>query len=561
MPDLAMMTQLGGLLIRHLKAFNTDASPLPGESPDATQAEDAVKFTEGLEKLGPTFIKFGQLLSTRQDLLPTSYTEALTRLQDNVDAVPVEEIRQRIEDSLGAPVSTLFAEFDDVPLASASLAQAHRAVTRTGRDVVVKVLRPGVRERVRSDLASLAELADFADANTAIGPRLGAAKMLAQFRRSMADELDYRKEAANLDTFLELVEDEPDLVVPAYIADYSTDDVLTMEFVPGKKITDVGPLAMLDVDGARLAASLFRFMLSAMLIDGILHADPHPGNLFLTPDHRVAILDVGMVVRLPRRLRSALVKLLVSIGEGDGEGAATILADMGHPTDEYDAAAFRDDVSHLVSATLSMGADLQAGSVLMQLARVSGVHGLRPPAEMTLVAKALLNLDQATQHLDPRFTPIEAIQANLPTILTAGLKPSAGQTLLGTIEGKEFLERLPRRANRLLDSLTEGELAFTVNAFDENRVLMVLQQVANRLSTALILAAITIAAALLMFADVGPRLLGYPALGMVFFLLAAVGGLVMVATILWHDRPFRRTVKRTDRRARLSDDAGGPSRT
>lgn len=423
------------------------------------------------------------------------------------------------------------------------------------------MLRPGVRERVRSDLASLAELADFADANTAIGPRLGAAKMLAQFRRSMADELDYRKEAANLDTFLELVEDEPDLVVPAYIADYSTDDVLTMEFVPGKKITDVGPLAMLDVDGARLAASLFRFMLSAMLIDGILHADPHPGNLFLTPDHRVAILDVGMVVRLPRRLRSAMVKLLVSIGEGDGEGAATILADMGHPTDEYDAAAFRDDVSHLVSATLSMGADLQAGSVLMQLARVSGVHGLRPPAEMTLVAKALLNLDQATQHLDPRFTPIEAIQANLPTILTAGLKPSAGQTLLGTIEGKEFLERLPRRANRLLDSLTEGELAFTVNAFDENRVLMVLQQVANRLSTALILAAITIAAALLMFADVGPRLLGYPALGMVFFLLAAVGGLVMVATILWHDRPFRRTVKRTDRRARLSDDAGGPSRT
>ena len=558
MPDVAMMTQLGGLLVRHMKAFNTDSSPIPGEPAEPAERDDAERFTASLESLGPTFIKFGQLLSTRQDLLPAAYTEALTRLQDNVEPVPVEEIRARIEASLGAPVSTLFAEFDDAPLASASLAQAHRAVTRSGRDVVVKVLRPGVRDRVRRDLASLGELADFADANTPVGPRLGAARMLAQFRRSMADELDYRKEAANLDLFRELVDDEPDLLVPGYVTDYSTDDVLTLEFMPGRKITDVGPLTMLDVDGARLAASLFRFMLKAMLIDGILHADPHPGNLFLTPDHRVALLDVGMVVRLPGRLRSSIVKLLVSIGDGDGEGAAAVLADMGHPTDEYDAAAFRDDVSHLVSSTLSMGADLQAGAVLMQLARISGTHGLRPPAEMTLVAKALLNLDQATQHLDPGFTPVEAIRANLPTILAAGLTPSAGQSLLGGIEGKEFLERLPRRANRLLDALSDGELTIKVDAFDENRALMVLQQVANRVSTALILAAVTIAAALLMFADVGPRLWGYPALGTVFFLVAAVGGLVLVARILWHDRPVRRTVKRTDRRARLSDDAARP---
>ena len=558
MPDVAMMTQLGGLLVRHLKAFSTDSSPIPGEPAEPAERDDAERFTASLESLGPTFIKFGQLLSTRQDLLPAAYTEALTRLQDNVEPVPVEEIRARIEESLGAPVGTLFAEFDDAPLASASLAQAHRAVTRSGRDVVVKVLRPGVRDRVRRDLASLGELADFADANTPVGPRLGAARMLAQFRRSMADELDYRKEAANLDLFRELVDDEPDLLVPGYVADYSTDDVLTLEFMPGRKITDVGPLTMLDVDGARLAASLFRFMLKAMLIDGILHADPHPGNLFLTPDHRVALLDVGMVVRLPGRLRSSIVKLLVSIGDGDGEGAAAVLADMGHPTDEYDAAAFRDDVSHLVSSTLSMGADLQAGAVLMQLARISGTHGLRPPAEMTLVAKALLNLDQSTQHLDPGFTPVEAIRANLPTILAAGLTPSAGQSLLGGIEGKEFLERLPRRANRLLDALSDGELTLRVDAFDENRALMVLQQVANRVSTALILAAVTIAAALLMFADVGPRLWGYPALGTVFFLVAAVGGLVLVARILWHDRPVRRTVKRTDRRARLSDDAARP---
>ncbi|WP_198928265.1 AarF/ABC1/UbiB kinase family protein [Tessaracoccus sp. ZS01] len=553
---MAMITRLGTLLVRHMGAFSTQSSEIPGDSPDSNKtAEDARNFTRSLEEMGPTFIKFGQLLSTRRDLLPAVYTDELSRLQDDVEVVPVEQIRARIEESLGASVNAMFSEFDDVPIAAASLAQVHRGVTKSGRDVVVKVLRPGVRDRVRNDLDSLAGLADFVDHNTPVGPRLGAARMLAQFRRSMADELDYRKEAANLRLFADLAEDERDLVVPTPIDDYSTDEVLTLELMPGKKITDVGRIELLDVDGPALAGSLFHFMLKAMLVDGILHADPHPGNLFLTPDHRIAILDVGMVVRLPARVRTSLVKLLVAIGDADGEAAAMVLAGMGHPLEDYDAAAFRDSVTHLVSTTLAMGPDLQAGTVLMELARLSGEHGLRPPAEMTMVGKALLNLDQATQHLDPGFTPIEAIRANVSTILRAGFSPSAGQTLLSGLEGKEFIERLPRRANRILDSLAEGELSFNINAVDEDRLHMVLHQVANRVSVALILAAITVAAALLMVADVGPRLLGYPALGAIFFLIAAIGGLVMVVGILFEDRPPVRRVKRRDRRRKLYDDA------
>lgn len=553
MPDLSTIARLGTLLAKHFRAVRT-ATGSEGVTDDAVTAADGEDFARSLEQYGPTYVKFGQLLSTREDLLPPAYTEALARLQDAVETVPVEQVRAAIEESLGATVSTLFSSFDDRPLAAASLAQVHRATTRNGRDVVVKVLRPGVREVVKKDLDSLAQLAEFVDQRTPLGPRLGASRMLGQFRRSMGDELDYRKEAANLALFARLAADEPDLLIPGVVADYSSDVVLTLDRVPGRKVTDVTPLGLLDIDGPKLAASLFRFMLRSMLVDGVLHADPHPGNLLLTPDGRLGIIDLGMVVRLANPVRTALVKLLVSIGDTDGDAAAAILAGMGHPLDDFDAAAFRDDVAHLVSSTLALGADIQAGGVLMELARLSGAHGLRPPAEMTLVAKALLNLDRATQHLDPSFSPLEAIQDNLGTIVQAGLQPSVGALFVQTLEGKEFLERLPRRANRILASLAEGELEVRVHAFDEHRVLSVLGQAANRLTAGLVLAAMVVAGALLMFVDAGPSLLGYPALAAVVFLLALFGGTWLAFGILLHDLPIRRRARLTDRRERLASD-------
>lgn len=556
MPDLSTIARLGTLLAKHARAFRSGAGAT-GVDDDATSASDGEDFARSLEGYGPTYVKFGQLLSTREDLLPTTYTVALARLQDSVEPIDAAQIRAAIEESLGASVSTLFSAFDDTPLAAASLAQVHRATTRNGREVVVKVLRPGVREVVRTDLASLSQLADFVDQRTPLGPRLGASRMFGQFSRSMADELDYRKEAANLALFARLAADEPDLLIPSVLADYSSDSVLTLDLVPGKKVTDVTPLGLLDVDGPKLAGTLFRFMLRSMLLDGVLHADPHPGNLLLTPDGRIGLIDLGMVARLSKPVRASLVKLLVSIGDTDGDAAASILAGMGHPLEDFDAAAFRDDVSHLVSSTLALGADIQAGGVLMELARLSGSHGLRPPAEMTLVAKALLNLDRATQHLDPGFSPLDAIQENLSVILKAGLNPSLGSMFVQTLEGKEFIERLPRRANRVLEDLSQGELEIRVRAFDEHRVLSVLGQVANRLTAGLVIAAMIVAGALLMFVNAGPTVAGYPALASIVFLLALAFGVWLAFGILLHDLPIRRRAKIRDRRERMASDQVG----
>lgn len=557
---LSRLSDLTRLLVRHGGSGILSS----GQADEfLTQADDQGEAGSGperlaadLEAMGPTYIKLGQLLSTRHDLLPAAYTEALTRLQDSVEPIPADEVRAIIAEEIGADVKKLFEEFDDEPLAAASLGQVHRARTRTGKDVVVKVQRPDVREVIRDDMELLTQGADMIDNRTKAGEKIGTAALLAQFRRSLADELDYRKELANLERLGELAESEELLVVPRPLPDFSTSRVLTMEYVPGKKVTDVGNIERLDIDGDAMADALFGFFLHTLLNEGLLHADPHPGNLLVTPDGKLAIIDMGMVVRVPRRVRQQLVRVLIAIGEGDGEEVSQVLAGMGHPLSDYDAAAFRDEVSHLVSGALSLGNDLQAGTVLVSLARISGKHGLRPPAEMSMIGKALLNLDQAVQHLNPGFSPAEAIRDNISTLIESGFAVSPGSVLAGAIEAKEFATNLPRRANRIMDALSNGELTMRVNALDEDRLLQTLHQVANRLTMGLVLAAVTIAAALMSRIEGGPQILGYPAVALIFFVLAAVGGLAFVVHIIIQDRRTKRRAKQAEKESPKRMSAG-----
>lgn len=515
---------------------------------DTAAARKAVDLAADLERMGPTYIKLGQLLSTRYDMLPPVYTDALARLQDSVEPFPAEQAREIVEAEIGARIRHLFESFDDKPVGAASLGQVHRARTRSGKDVVVKVQRPGIRETVRDDMAVLTQLAELAERRTDVGRRFGITRLLAQFRRSLVGELDYRRESANLVRFGELTAPYPHLVVPQPLPDYTTSRVLTMDFVAGRKVTDVSPYGLLDIDAPTLVAELFRCYLQMILVEGTLHADPHPGNILLTPEGTLALLDLGMVATVPPRIQDKVVKVLLAIGDGDGEEAASVLASMGHSLDGYDAASFRDDVAHLVSSTVAMGADLQAGAVLVQLSRLSGQHGLRPPAEMSMIGKALLNLDQTTAHLDPTFAPAEAIRDNLAQIMRGGLSVSSAGIMAAAIEAKEFTAQLPRRANRILDSLADGELTVRVNAIDEQRLLMVLQRLTNRLTMGLVLAAIVVGAALMMQVPTASEILGYPAIAMVFFVLAAVAGAVLVAWIALTDRKVaRRPRDRTGR--------------
>ncbi|GAA1152343.1 ABC1 kinase family protein [Nocardioides aquiterrae] len=525
-----------------------DAGAEDGVGDDGT-TDRAEAFAADLEAMGPTFIKLGQLLSTRFDLLPPSYTTALSRLQDEVEPFDVDIVRTTIADELGSEARHLFTDFDPEPVAAASLGQVHRAALRNGREVAIKVQRPGVRDEVRADLETLARIATVADKGSDLGRTYGFARLLHEFERSLRLELDYRREARNLLRFGDLTSSYDLLVVPEPVLELTSGRVLTMDFVEGRKVTDVGPLGLLDLDAHAIVEQLFSAYLKSILEDGFLHADPHPGNVLVTPDGRLAILDLGMVATIPPRLQEKVVRLLVAIGDDNGEQAARVLADMGEPLERYDANAFRDDVTHLVSEAVATGPELQAGRVLVDLSRVSGAHGLRPPPEMSMVGKALLNLDQTTLHLDPEFVPAEAIREHLPRILRSGLGTSPGSLVTAALDAKEFTSQLPRRANRILDDLADGRFRVRVDAVDEERLHTVLQRLANRLTLGLVIAASILGASLLMQVPTDTTILGYPAIAIVLFTLAILGGVALAAWIVVTDRKVARTELRAEKDA------------
>jgi ubiquinone biosynthesis protein len=541
------------LLVRHgrsdlvsgagLDEYAAADDPLHG----VETTDRAEEFAADLEAMGPTYVKLGQLLSTRFDLLPAAYTTALSRLQDEVEPFPAADARAMIEAELGADVRDLYAAFDDEPVAAASLGQVHRAALRNGREVAVKVQRPDARDQVAEDMSTLARLAGLADKGTALGRTYGFGGLLREFERSLTLELDYRREARNLLRFGELTGSYDRLLVPDPVLELTTGRVLTMSYVHGRKVTSVGRLGLVDLDAGPIVEQLFRAYLRSILVDGFLHADPHPGNLLLTDDGRLAILDLGMVATVPPRLQDKVVRLLVAIGDDNGEQAARVLAEMGQPLDSYDARAFRDDVTHLVSDSVAQGSDMQAGRVLVELSRISGVRGLRPPPEMTLVGKALLNLDRTTQHLDPTFAPAEAIRDNVQSILRSGLVASPGDLITAALDAREFTAQLPRRANRIMDSLADGELRFRVDAIDEERLHTVLQRLANRVTLGVVIAATILGASLLMQVPTDHRILGYPAIAIVLFALAVLGGVALMSWIVVTDRKVARTELRAHR--------------
>lgn len=492
-----------------------------------------------LERLGPTYVKLGQLLSSRADLVPPAFVDALQRLQDKVEPFPYADVEQIIESELGVRISKAFAEFEPEPLAAASLGQVHRARLRNGRQVAVKVQRPDIRERVLADLDALAEIAAFADAHTDAGRRMGFCDMLAEFRQSLLRELDYLQEAHNLSTLARNLREFELIVVPEPVDDYTTSRVLTMDYVRGRKVTAVSPLRRIELDGDALGEELFRAYLKQILVDGVFHADPHAGNVFLTSDHRLALIDLGMIGHIAPGLRDRLIRLLLAISDGNGEEVAGIVADAGTRLDSFEEKPYTRAVAQLVATHGDSSVeDLDIGRLLMEITRAAGEHGMRLPPELTMLAKTLLNLDQVARTLAPDFHPAQAIQRNAADIMRRRMLHAASpaNVMSNAFEMAELVQRLPSRINKVLDRVADNEIEFRVNAIDEAQLISGIQKVANRITMGLILAALIVGAAMLMQVQTTWTIFGYPGLAMLFFLVAGIGGLALVINIWLTDR-------------------------
>lgn len=513
-------------------------------APDTNDEPEAPEqLAHDLEQLGPTFIKLGQLLSTRADLLPPAYLEALARLQDEIEPFPFEDAQRIVEDDLGVRLSKAFSVFEERPLAAASLGQVHRAALRDGRIVAVKVQRPGVADTVAKDLEALDEIARFLDARTDAGRRYDLGGMVDEFRTAITQELDYVREADNLRLLGKNLEEFKLIVVPQPVDGYTSTRVLTMDYVSGTKVTAISPVVKVDLDRDVLADTLVQAYLKQIVLDGVFHADPHPGNVLVTDEGLLALIDLGMIGRISPQMQERLLKLLLAVSEGRGEDAAEVAITLGEKLPEFNDAGFRRDISTLVGRIGHQHVgQFQIGRVFLDLSLLINANAMRAPAELTMLGKTLLNLDEVARALAPQLDVNDAIRRNGVELMTRRMKGavSSGGVLSAVLEAKEFAEKLPGRVNRVLDALAASELKLKVEVIDDGAIIDGLQKVANRITHGLILAALIVSAAMVLRVDSSFRILGYPGFAMILFALAAIGTTYLALQILRHDRTARR---------------------
>ncbi len=530
---------IGKLLLKHgdlalVRRVGLEEA-LGGEAPGPEGVGRAEDLAIELEALGPTFIKLGQLLSTRGELLRPEYAEALARLQDRCEPVAAERIVEVVEEELGTRITNAFSGFEEHPLAAASLGQVHAARLRDGRPVAVKVQRPDIRDTVEADLEALEEIARFTDRHTRAGRRYRFGDLLAEFEEVIREELDYTLEARNLETLADALEPFERIVVPRPVADYTTSRVLTMDFVEGRNIGSLHALTRIEMDGKELLDELFEAYLHQALVLGMIHADPHPGNVFLTETGCLALLDLGMVVHLAPDLQEILLRLLLAVADGRGDEVADIAERAADPEPDFDRAHFRREVGRLVTRHYrSELEEVPVGRVVLDIYHVASTSGLRVPPELSIIGKALLNLDRVAELLDPDFQPAEAVRRHAGGVLRkralGALKPTSSfRTIL---DAKEFAEGFPRRIDRVLDRVAGNDLEVRVRIADDRRILGGMQKIANRITVGIVLAALIVGASLLMRVETPFTLFGYPGFAIFLFVMAAAGGVALIIDIL-----------------------------
>jgi ubiquinone biosynthesis protein len=457
--------------------------------------EGAQEFRHALEELGTTYIKLGQLLSSRPDLLPDVYIDELEKLVDQVPPVPFGEIQEVIRQELPEGV---FVRIDPEPLATASIAQVHTALLESGREVIVKVRRPEIVHRIELDLALMRSTAELLERRSERAQLLQARALADELEAHLRAELDFVEEATNTETIRELLEKYEDLVVPRVIRPYVTERVLVLERIEGRKVDASHGLARERAE--ELARQFFRAYVYQVTVEGVYHADPHRGNVLLTTDGRLALVDFGLLGRLDEDTRRELALLLLGVAKNRADDVSELVLGLSRTALGSDESGFRQEVRRKLPRYHGRPlARIRAGEALADLQRISFEHGVGLPTTFALVGKTLAQADSIARVLDPELDPIALLEEDsLEVILReteSKLEPN--QLLSWLYTQLEPLGRLPRRVGHLVDKLDTGTLKIGVAPTDLSDFEYALRSTANRIGGAVIVAALLIASALL----------------------------------------------------------------
>ncbi|HEU0264895.1 MAG TPA: AarF/UbiB family protein [Geobacterales bacterium] len=487
------------------------------------------------EELGPTFIKLGQLLSTRPDVIPPPYVEEFAKLQDRVLPLPYPVIRDEVERALGGSVGDIFSLIDEEPLAAASIAQVHRAALASGEEVVVKVRRPGIRELVETDIDVLMGLAHLMERHMPLSELFEPMALVKEFARTIRREMDLHREGRTIERFAESFRGVDYLSFPRVYWQATSESLLTMEYVPGIKSTDIAALEAAGLDRKLIARRGADAFLIQVLEHGFFHGDPHPGNVRILPGNRICLLDYGMVGHLESRQKRYISDLILAIVERDPDGVITLLQNSGDMGESVNLRALRRDLAAFIDDYYETPLrQLQVGRMLLDFTAIITTHRISLPPDLMLLIKALVNIEGMGRELDPDFDMIEHLRPYMERVVRERYSPSELSREIRSFLSSSFTlaRNLPRDLREILARLNRNTFKIDLEHRGLDRFISELDRSVNRLSSSLILASLIVGSSIVMQVNQGPRLLGMPFLAVIGFAVAGFIGLWLVIAIL-----------------------------
>jgi len=488
-----------------------------------------------LEELGPTFVKMGQILSSRPDLIPVEFIEELSKLQDSVPPFPFSQVREIIEAELTSPIDEIFQKFEETPLAAASIGQVHRAQLKNGDDVIVKVQRPGIRAIIEVDLEILLHLATLIERHIEEWEIHRPTRIVEEFASSLAKEIDYTIEASNAERFARQFTGNSSVYVPRIFMETTTKQVLTMEFIDGIKASEIDKLDNAGLDRSIIASRGADLILEQVFKHGFFHADPHPGNVFIMPDNVICYLDFGMMGRVDRYAREHFADIVYGYVRRDESKIADAILKVVEWDKEPDRRVLERDISDFVESYLYKSLkDLHIADILQKLLELITTHGLRLPPDIFLMIKAMAQVEGLGLVLDPDFDMTERAAPFIKHIKLARLSPKrvVGDFLESGGDLVQLLKDIPGEMRTILKQLRQGKASIIFEHRGLENLISGLDRSSNRIASSLIISSLIIGSSLIITTKIGPFLFGFPILGLAGFSIAGIFGIGLLISIL-----------------------------